>query len=305
MPHLKEVFWGHRTTVTFWGHVTAVMFWGHVTAVMFWGHITTVMFFQMVFLFETSKITHSKISFCVYEIFYISCVIHIVWLFSVKNDCVNTVLPILMRYKSTKDSGSLFCISFTTLTEYLWLLRAACECLAPFGSRAMLYLAAAVSDFYIPSNKMVSMQFESKLCSVVNSMLSLNVTNQLTNQPTTQLGDWTTDVLTNWKSFWEKVIVPWLVEKFSVFYVTQMFITLCTKYVTLFQILIPIDPVHTLPSYFIKMHCNIVLPPMHRSCKWSPSFLHASPQKPLKYFCSSVYLPHFSPISSSLMWWSY
>ena len=73
---------------------------------------------------------------------------------------MNTVLPILVRYKSTKDSGSLFCISFTTLTEYLWLLRAACECLAPFGSRAMLYLAAAVSDFYIPSNKMVSIQFE-------------------------------------------------------------------------------------------------------------------------------------------------
>lgn len=72
----------------------------------------------------------------------------------VKNDCVNTVLPILMRYKSTKDSGSLLCISFTTLFEYLWLLRAACECLAPFGPRAMLYLAAAVSDFYIPSNKM-------------------------------------------------------------------------------------------------------------------------------------------------------
>jgi phosphopantothenate-cysteine ligase len=78
----------------------------------------------------------------------------------VKNDCVNTVLPILMRYNSTKDSGSLLSISFTTLTEYLWLLRAACECLAPFGPRAMLYLAAAVSDFYIPSNEMVSKQFE-------------------------------------------------------------------------------------------------------------------------------------------------
>lgn len=89
----------------------------------------------------------------------------------------------------------------------------------------------------------------------------------------------------SWKSCWGKLILPWLVEKFSVFYITEMFITLCTKYVTLFQILILIDPVHTLPSYFIKMHCNTLLSPIHRSCKWSPSFLHASPQKPLLYTC--------------------
>lgn len=76
--------------------------------------------------------------------------------FSVKNECVNSILPILTRYKSTKEAGDLLCISFTSLTEYLWLLRAACECLASFGSRAVLYLAAAVSDFYIPSNEMVS-----------------------------------------------------------------------------------------------------------------------------------------------------
>lgn len=37
----------------------------------------------------------------------------------------------------------------------MWLLRAACECLAAFERRAVLYLAAAVSDFYIPSDKMV------------------------------------------------------------------------------------------------------------------------------------------------------
>jgi phosphopantothenate-cysteine ligase len=74
----------------------------------------------------------------------------------VKNEFVNLVLPILTRYKAAKDGCHLLCISFTSLIEYLWLLRAACECLAPFGSRVVLYLAAAVSDFYIPSNQMVS-----------------------------------------------------------------------------------------------------------------------------------------------------
>lgn len=40
----------------------------------------------------------------------------------------------------------------------MWLLRAACECLAAFDKRAVLYLAAAVSDFYIPSDKMVTFE---------------------------------------------------------------------------------------------------------------------------------------------------
>lgn len=39
----------------------------------------------------------------------------------------------------------------------MWLLRAACECLAAFEKRSLLYLAAAVSDFYIPSDKMVNL----------------------------------------------------------------------------------------------------------------------------------------------------
>lgn len=45
-------------------------------------------------------------------------------------------------------------LTFTTLSEYLWLLRSACRALACLGNKAILYLAAAVSDFYIPSNEM-------------------------------------------------------------------------------------------------------------------------------------------------------
>lgn len=47
-------------------------------------------------------------------------------------------------------------ITFTTLAEYLHLLREiAIHVIRPLGSRSMLYLAAAVSDFYIPSQEMV------------------------------------------------------------------------------------------------------------------------------------------------------
>jgi phosphopantothenate-cysteine ligase len=47
-------------------------------------------------------------------------------------------------------------ICFTTLSEYLWLLKSACQALTALENRAVLYLAAAVSDFYIPSNEMAS-----------------------------------------------------------------------------------------------------------------------------------------------------
>ena len=52
-------------------------------------------------------------------------------------------------------------IPFTTLSDYLWLLRACCEALAPLGEHAMLYLAAAVSDFYIPASSMSEHKLQS------------------------------------------------------------------------------------------------------------------------------------------------
>lgn len=46
-------------------------------------------------------------------------------------------------------------IEFSTLSDYLFLLRGVAESLAPHGPTVMLYLAAAVSDFYIPPQDMV------------------------------------------------------------------------------------------------------------------------------------------------------
>lgn len=73
----------------------------------------------------------------------------------VKPDSVDVLAPILAKYKRAQDEQNILYISFTSVVDYMWLLRAACECLASFGERALLYLAAAVSDFYIPSDKMV------------------------------------------------------------------------------------------------------------------------------------------------------
>lgn len=76
---------------------------------------------------------------------------------NVKPDSVDVLAPILMKYKAAQESQRILFTDFTSVVDYMWLLRAACECLAPLEQRALLYLAAAVSDFYIPQDKMVSL----------------------------------------------------------------------------------------------------------------------------------------------------
>lgn len=56
-------------------------------------------------------------------------------------------------------------ITFTSLSEYLYILQElTCNVLSQLGSRAMLYLAAAVSDFYIPREEMVSASPRQAFC---------------------------------------------------------------------------------------------------------------------------------------------
>ncbi|XP_033347079.1 uncharacterized protein C4B3.18 isoform X2 [Bombus vosnesenskii] len=64
------------------------------------------------------------------------------------------VIKVLHKYKEILNQDKLLQLTFTTLSEYLWLLRSACQALACLKNKAILYLAAAVSDFYIPSNEL-------------------------------------------------------------------------------------------------------------------------------------------------------
>jgi phosphopantothenate-cysteine ligase len=62
----------------------------------------------------------------------------------------------------TEASAWLLCIPFTSVVEYLFLLRAAALSLSPAGRRAILFLAAAVSDFHIPDDEMPTHKVQSK-----------------------------------------------------------------------------------------------------------------------------------------------
>lgn len=63
---------------------------------------------------------------------------------------VARLLPTLHAYHQTRKSGTLLTVPFVTIIEYLYLLRdISCE-LRALGPDAMQYLAAAVSDFFVP-----------------------------------------------------------------------------------------------------------------------------------------------------------
>lgn len=71
------------------------------------------------------------------------------------------MLTVLREYQTAKRNGMLLILSFVTITEYLWELREVAKLMQPLGSNAMFYLAAAVSDFFVPRDRMVEHKIQS------------------------------------------------------------------------------------------------------------------------------------------------
>lgn len=67
------------------------------------------------------------------------------------------LLEVLTTYKDVQAAGTLHTLNFVTVNDYLWLLRAVSQELSVLRRKAMYYLAAAVSDFFLPRQKMVSL----------------------------------------------------------------------------------------------------------------------------------------------------
>lgn len=68
---------------------------------------------------------------------------------------------VLKKYKEVQAAGTLLMVEFSTLSDYLFLLRTISEASGPHGPGVMFYLAAAVSDFYIPNDKMPEHKIQS------------------------------------------------------------------------------------------------------------------------------------------------
>ncbi|CAK9305111.1 unnamed protein product [Gordionus sp. m RMFG-2023] len=86
-----------------------------------------------------------------------------------ENQKINKFYKIYHEFQS--DGASLLEIEFQTVTQYLNLLEKSCRILNQFNKLALIYLSAAVSDFYIPDEK----QALDKISSTGKSSLTLTL----------------------------------------------------------------------------------------------------------------------------------
>ncbi|KAJ9099121.1 hypothetical protein QFC21_004000 [Naganishia friedmannii] len=73
------------------------------------------------------------------------------------------LLPVLRAYHASHHSPepTICSLEFVTVNDYLWLLKELAEVVKPLGSRAMFYLAAAVSDFFLPQDRVAEHKIQS------------------------------------------------------------------------------------------------------------------------------------------------
>lgn len=71
------------------------------------------------------------------------------------------MLSVLRKYHEARKHNELLVLSFTTITEYLWELKEIATRMRPLGPRALFYLAAAVSDFFLPKDRISEHKIQS------------------------------------------------------------------------------------------------------------------------------------------------
>jgi phosphopantothenate---cysteine ligase (ATP) len=79
----------------------------------------------------------------------------------VKEDYQQKMQDVLQKYQNARDKDLLLLLPFTTITEYLWSLKEIALALRPIGTNALFYLAAAVSDFFIPRDRLSEHKIQS------------------------------------------------------------------------------------------------------------------------------------------------
>lgn len=79
----------------------------------------------------------------------------------VRSEYQDQMRDVLRKYRYAKENNRLLLLPFTTIAEYLFELRSLAKLMHPLGSKALFYLAAAVSDFFIPSDRMAEHKIQS------------------------------------------------------------------------------------------------------------------------------------------------
>ncbi|KAI9863038.1 MAG: hypothetical protein M1824_000726 [Vezdaea acicularis] len=71
------------------------------------------------------------------------------------------MLAVWRQYQDAKKHNMLLLLPFTTITQYLWELKEIALLMRPLGASGMFYLAAAVSDFFVPRHRMAEHKIQS------------------------------------------------------------------------------------------------------------------------------------------------
>jgi phosphopantothenate-cysteine ligase len=79
----------------------------------------------------------------------------------VRDEYQNAMKDVLRKYRSARRNNRLLLLPFTTVTEYMFELRSLANLMKPLGAHALFYLAAAVSDFFIPGHRMAEHKIQS------------------------------------------------------------------------------------------------------------------------------------------------
>jgi len=80
----------------------------------------------------------------------------------VRKEYQDQMRHVLEQYQTAKRERLLLLLPFTTVTDYLFELRSIATLMQPLGNRALFYLAAAVSDFFIPRERMEEHKIQSR-----------------------------------------------------------------------------------------------------------------------------------------------
>lgn len=73
----------------------------------------------------------------------------------IKPEGLEFLTEVLKARQDALRHRMLYTLTFVTVNEYMFLLRAISGEMAKLGRSSMYYLAAAVSDFFLPTQKMV------------------------------------------------------------------------------------------------------------------------------------------------------
>jgi phosphopantothenate-cysteine ligase len=103
------------------------------------------------------------------------------WQLGGSDDAASAIGAAWSEHRRYSESGALCSITFTTIADYLNLLRGIAEAVESvgLGARAMLYCAAAVSDFFLPASAQAEHKIQSDAASDGRLRLALPNTPKL------------------------------------------------------------------------------------------------------------------------------